>query len=915
MKTENGGSSYRFPLLCIMVLPLLIAVPLVSAQDVRLPPSLTKGAPAHMYYKERASVTLYCEGVGYPGVVYEWVKNGIPLNVNTSNIQMRPGVGTIDISSCLSTDEGFYQCILSNSYGKTMSNTTFLQMASLASFPPISGSTPYLVDLNGHVCLLCQPPLASTPPADIYWKYNFTGNTGKPIGVVENSRIQTDPFTGSLCLTNVEASDGTADRGKVYICNVENTVLQTINQGSYSALTTSSNSMGSYGPLLTFRTSATVIGLEGETMVLRCFFSGSPVPSITWKKNGQSVPQNRWTITHAGTGLTRTSGMLIQDDAGGYSCEASNGIGASVVHSMQLTVEARPLFISEEDRPHDINATEADDVIVSCNPRAIPDVTVRWFKNQAEFTAASLPPKMNLSADLKTLTITDLCKDCYEGSAGDLMSIQCNASNEHGYSYAQGYVNVLVATVMISVGGQRPWIAYQTEVFDCEATSDDSTPLTHRWTYNGFTILETESIYVAVNGSLVIVMQNDTDGGESRQGEYRCVASNGHSQAEVVYILEALTAKLTITAKSTLYEIFVDGSPVPRCHCNGASFPEEIELQPDSQLIAVTAIDTTGTCAGILASTTNDSLVTNPTWKCTTDPPPHWYTLGFDDTAWSDAYAIGPNHNVTWPADCNNALQGIDLISANAFWIWTPSILETPFYDYTIHCRAYLLTCDKPSICLNGGRCNSNRTTLCTCLPGYTGVFCESEFKRTMNITAKSVIYELFVDEIRQNLTHNDDWKTVDGLQLSPHSRLVAILAADSSETCAGILASVTDDYLVTDATWKCVVGPPPNWHRFDFDDSAWPSAYVIGPNGNVTWPDECKVLTEVPTVSQNANWIWTPTIAGAPVYDHAVYCRAYLPFCETAQPCQNGGICNRNNATLCSCPGGFTGVYCESLL
>lgn len=158
-------------------------------------------------------------------------------------------------------------------------------------------------------------------------------------------------------------------------------------------------------------------------------------------------------------------------------------------------------------------------------------------------------------------------------------------------------------------------------------------------------------------------------------------------------ILSALSVKLTITAKSTLYEIFVDGSPVPRCHCNDASFPEEIELQPDSQLIAVTAIDTTGTCAGILASTTNDSLVTNPTWKCTTDPPPHWYTLGFDDTAWSDAYAIGPNHNVTWPADCsNNALQGIDSISANAFWIWTPSILETPFYDYIIHCRAYLRT-------------------------------------------------------------------------------------------------------------------------------------------------------------------------------------------------------------------------------
>jgi len=55
---------------------------------------------------------------------------------------------------------------------------------------------------------------------------------------------------------------------------------------------------------------------------------------------------------------------------------------------------------------------------------------------------SSLPPKFGLSDDLMNLTISDVCKECEDGTS-DLMNIQCNASNIHGYSFAQGYVNVL----------------------------------------------------------------------------------------------------------------------------------------------------------------------------------------------------------------------------------------------------------------------------------------------------------------------------------------------------------------------------------------------------------------------------------------------------------------------------------------
>ena len=57
-------------------------------------------------------------------------------------------------------------------------------------------------------------------------------------------------------------------------------------------------------------------------------------------------------------------------------------------------------------------------------------------------TAKNLPRKMRLSRDGHELTLIDLCKNC-GFHRSDLQVIQCNASNVHGYDFAQGYINVL----------------------------------------------------------------------------------------------------------------------------------------------------------------------------------------------------------------------------------------------------------------------------------------------------------------------------------------------------------------------------------------------------------------------------------------------------------------------------------------
>jgi len=56
--------------------------------------------------------------------------------------------------------------------------------------------------------------------------------------------------------------------------------------------------------------------------------------------------------------------------------------------------------------------------------------------------ANGLPDRMRLANRGVELVLSDVCKDCADGSS-DLQVIQCNASNVHGYAFGDGYVNVL----------------------------------------------------------------------------------------------------------------------------------------------------------------------------------------------------------------------------------------------------------------------------------------------------------------------------------------------------------------------------------------------------------------------------------------------------------------------------------------
>jgi len=146
-----------------------------------------------------------------------------------------------------------------------------------------------------------------------------------------------------------------------------------------------------------------------------------------------------------------------------------------------------------------------------------------------------------------------------------------------------------------------------------------------------------------------------------------------------------------------------------------------------------------------------------------------------------------------------------------------------------------------------------------------------------LTITVDNVLEELYIDGGRipnADLPNRQNWQAVDVVRIPTTTQVIAVSASDSG-VVAGILASVTGDRLLSNASWKCVNPgnnmftntPVREWFSPNYDDTMWPAASVILPNPNPRYHGL------IAAISRNAKWIWT----AAGIGDSRVYCRGRM--------------------------------------
>lgn len=519
----------------------------VTSQAIT-PPSITSSFDSSTIYfspNEGELLTLPCVATGTPKPTYEWRFNGVTI----SNPPLKSD-GTLEYVSPDSSKQGYYQCIAMNSAGSAYSNKTRVLMATQAQFAAESSTVVKSAAVGSSLTVICQPIKTTVPaPLQTYYKKDFDWRYDSGVSFSLGRRAQIDDI-GNLQIAYVTMDDNMPSG--TLTCYITNRKSAVSVGGSYARISVTSSvappqsppaimfyTNQTMNPLNPSKPSTTVVALEGRNQSLRCFFSGSDNINIQWTRQGGSIPTDG-RIEMLNYNIELFIKNVQKSDEGTYVCTGT--AGSSTDFPMNVIVQAAPVFKTVDSKPHDVNTTVGVEVVLMCNPYAIPDVSVVWFQNGRilDPTSDQDKKKFSWSDDRKMMTVLRPCQDQCGPNDNGPMVIQCNASNVHGYAFSNGYINVYVKTILVTKPPEQVLPTLNQRLnFSVWATSDPNTPITYTWYFirnNEQRLIVNSDDYTLSNDSTTLII-NNVD--EPVIGQYKIIATNGISQDEfVVSLLE-----------------------------------------------------------------------------------------------------------------------------------------------------------------------------------------------------------------------------------------------------------------------------------------------------------------------------------------------------------------------------------------
>ncbi|NXN99578.1 LRIG2 protein, partial [Rhinopomastus cyanomelas] len=307
------------------------------------------------------------------------------------------------------TDEGKYQCIVTNHFGSNYSNKAKLTVNELPSFL----KTPMDLTIRTGAMARLECAAEGHPTPQISWQKD--GGTDFP--AARERRMHVMPEDDVFFIANVKIEDM-----GIYSCMAQNVA------GGLSANAT----------LTVLETPSFVRPLEdrtvtrGETAVLQCIAGGSPAPRLNWTKDdGPLMVTERHFFAAANQLLIIVDAGL--EDAGKYTCIMSNTVGTERGH-IYLNVLASPNCDSSQS-----GAAHEDDgwttvgiviiVVVCCvvGTSLVWVIVIYHMRRKSEDYSITNTEEMNLPADIPS----------YLSSQGTLSEPQEGYSNSEAGSHQQ----------------------------------------------------------------------------------------------------------------------------------------------------------------------------------------------------------------------------------------------------------------------------------------------------------------------------------------------------------------------------------------------------------------------------------------------------------------------------------------------
>ncbi|XP_021177680.2 cell adhesion molecule L1-like a isoform X2 [Fundulus heteroclitus] len=466
------------------------------------------------------TLTVRCEARGNPPPEYRWVKDGQELNLpNISTVKTENRNGTFMFhNKHFAQFRGKYRCLAFNKLGTAMTKEIEIIVPTSPKFPKEVLDT-IVVKEGEPITLNCNPP-DGVAPRQLYWM------TVDLQHIEQDERVSMGT-NGNLYFSYALPKDSRKD----YSCFAAFTKIRIIVHKTpmsvkVERLNPENNSSESDHSTLPFRepslllpsgVQTTEVLLKGQDLQLECIPGGYPIPSVTWMKMGETMP-DRIILDSFQKKLTIPA--VDEKDQGTYMCMAENPAG-KIAHYFYVTVEEPPAWLTEP--PQSQLTVIGSEVRIECSVTGKPTPAITWRKNGEIFRDDRVNNRQ----------VVDDTVILHKAGPEDSGVYQCEASNQHGSVLAN--INVLVmdmAPLMLTKDYREYAVIEGGDIImNCSVFS--SPPSSISWTKEG-TVIEGERFHVLENGQFLKII--GTEKGDS--GKYGCTASNTEGMSSLTALLD-----------------------------------------------------------------------------------------------------------------------------------------------------------------------------------------------------------------------------------------------------------------------------------------------------------------------------------------------------------------------------------------
>ncbi|KAH7953305.1 hypothetical protein HPB49_007010 [Dermacentor silvarum] len=283
--------------------------------------------------------------------------------------------GTLHIVHVTQSDQGWYECAVSNRRGNTAVGSMYLRVIAR----PVINPFLFMKDVQEgmRTTVVCSV-LSGESPMDIDWLKD-----GAPLSDIhpEAKITRLGDYASSLTMDNVTRR----------------------HSGNYSCKATSGIATANYTARMDVSASPRWMkqpsdqsSTRGQRTVFDCEADGNPLPVHRWKvaygKRNEKVSEFRSVVSSPHMHVLENGSLVISevtlDDQGHYLCEASNGVGPALSVVAYLDVNVPPYFNEEFETK---TVRSKDDVTISCEVFGETPLTVTWSKDRKPFGDLALP--------------------------------------------------------------------------------------------------------------------------------------------------------------------------------------------------------------------------------------------------------------------------------------------------------------------------------------------------------------------------------------------------------------------------------------------------------------------------------------------------------------------------------------------